>query len=112
MLIEHVSRKNVHPLDPIDSNTCAPFNRTIHTVAEVHCLIVPVKGLLRLESSMPRAIRSLASKSARGTSMRATAGVMGKCYYDTVFRITVLGKRRLLTCYQSTCGIGRRSWGE
>lgn len=84
MLIQHVSSKIVHPLDPIGSNTRAPFNRTIHTVAEVHCAVVPVKGLLRLESSMPRTIGRLASKSAGGANVRTAVGVVGQCYYETV----------------------------
>ena len=70
---------------------------------------MPVKGLLSLESSMPRTIRYLAGKSTGGASVRATVGVIGKCYYDTVSMIRVSSKGGLLTCYQSTCGIGRRS---
>ena len=108
MLIQHVSRKIVHPLDPVGCIAPTPFNRAIHTVAEVHCSVVPVESLLCLKSSMPRAIRGLASKFAWSASMRATVRVMGKSYYDTVSRIRVFNKRGLLTYYQSTCGIGRR----
>ena len=107
VLVPHVSRKIIRPLNPIGSNTPAPFNRTIHTVAKVHCAVVPVEGLPCLEGSMPRAIRGVASKYAWGANMRATVGVIDKCYYDPVSNIIVLSKRRLLTCYQSTCGIGR-----
>ena len=112
MLIQHVSSKIICPLDPVGSNTPTSFNWTIHTVAEVYCSVVPVESLLCLEGSMPRTIRSLAGKSARSASVRTAVGVMGTCYYDTVSRIIVLSKRKSLTCYQSTCGIGKRSWGE
>ena len=76
MLIQHVSRKIIGALDPLSSNTHTPWNRTIHTVIEVHGAVVSVKGLLCLESSRPRAIRGLASKSAGGANMRTTIGVV------------------------------------
>ena len=62
MLIQHVSSKVIRPLNPVGSNSPAFFNWTIHTITQVHCAVVPVKGLLRLEGSMPGAIRGLASK--------------------------------------------------
>jgi len=111
MLIQHMSSKVIRPLNPVGSNAPTSFNRTIHTVAEVHCSVVPVEGLLCLEGSIPRAIRGLASKSAWGASMRATVGVIGECYYYPINRNIVLSKRGLLTCYQSTGGIGRRCSG-
>jgi len=77
--VPHVSSKIISPLNPLMSNAGTPFNWTIHTVAEVHGVIVPVQGLLRLKGSMPRAISGVASKSAWGASMRATKGVMDTC---------------------------------
>ena len=79
MLVPHLSSKIISPLDPLSSDARALFNWTIHTVIEVHGLVVPVEGLLRLESSSPGAIRGFAGKSARGASMRTTTGVMGTC---------------------------------
>ena len=112
MLIPHVSSKIICSLNPICSNAPTIFNWAIHTVAEVNCSVVPVEGLLCLEGSGPRTIRGFASKFPWGAGMRATVEVMGNYYYDTGRRIRVLSKRKLLTCYQSTCGIGRRSWEE
>ena len=112
VLVPHVSRKIICPFNPIGSNTPTPFNRTIHTVTKVDCSVVPVEGLPCLEFFMPRAIRSLASKSAGGASVRTTVGVIGKCYYHTVSNIRVLSKGGLLTCCPNTCGIDRRSSGE
>ena len=76
MLVQHVSRKVVCPLDSMSSDTYTPLNWTIHTVIEVHGMVVPVKSLLGLEGSRPRAIRGLTSKAARGASMGTAAGVM------------------------------------
>jgi len=79
MLVPHVSSKIICQLDPPSSDAQTPINWTIHTVAEVHCAVVPVEGLLCLEGSRPRAIRRLAGKSAWGASMRATVVVVGTC---------------------------------
>ena len=49
--VPHVSSKIIRPLDSPSPNSCAPFNRTIHTVVEMHCAIVSVEGLLCLEDS-------------------------------------------------------------
>ena len=49
MLVPHVSSKIIRPLDSLSSDAHAPFNWTIHTVAEVHSVVVPVESLLRLE---------------------------------------------------------------
>ena len=76
MLIPHVSRKIIHPLNPVGSNAPTSFNRTIHTVAKMHCSVVPVEGLPCLEGSMPRTIRGLASKSDGGAHVRTTVGVI------------------------------------
>ena len=79
MLVPHVGSKIISPLDPLSSNTHAPFNWTIYTVVVVHGVVVPVEGLLRLEGSRPRAIRVLAGKSAWGASMRTTTDVVDTC---------------------------------
>jgi len=79
MLVPHVGSKIISPLDPLSSDAHAPSNWTIHTVAEVHSVVVPVESLLRLEGSWPGAIRGLAGKSSWGTSMRTTAEVVDKC---------------------------------
>ena len=79
MLIQHVSSKVVYPRDPLSSNPWTPFNWTIHMVIAVLCAVVPVEGLLCLESSRPGAIRRLASKSTRSAGMRTTVGVAGTC---------------------------------
>ena len=75
MLVQHVSSKVIGPLDTLSSDSHTPMNWTIHTVAVMHCSVVPVIGLLCLEASCPRTIRSLAGKFAWGASMRATVGV-------------------------------------
>ena len=79
VLVQHVSSKIICPLDSLSSDPHTPFNWTIHTVIIMHCMVVPVEGLLCLEGSMPGAIQDLAGKSARGASMRATKGDMGTC---------------------------------
>jgi len=79
MLVPHMSREIIRSFNPVGSNTRAPFNWTVHTVIEVHCPVVFVECLFRLEGSGPRAIWCLAGKSARGTSVRATVEIIGTC---------------------------------
>ena len=75
MLVPHVGGEIICALDPLSSDAHAPFNRTIHTVAEVHGAVVPVESLLRLEGSCPGAIRGFARKFPSGASMRTTEEV-------------------------------------
>ena len=79
MLVPHMGSKIICPLDSLSSDTHTPFNWAIHTVAIMHCAVMPIEGLLCLEGSRPRTIRGLTAKSAGGTSMRATVGVAGTC---------------------------------
>jgi len=73
MLVQQVSKEIIRPLNPASSNVLIPFDRTIHTVIAVHCVVVSVEGLLRLEGPGPGIVRSLAGKSARGASVRAAS---------------------------------------
>ena len=75
VLIPQVSSKIISPLDALSSDPHTPFNWTIHAVVVMHCAVVPVKRLLRLEGCRPRTIRGFTGKSTRGTGMRATMGV-------------------------------------
>ena len=76
MLVQHVSRKVVCPLDSMSSDTYTPFYWTIDTVTEVHGKAVPVESPLCLEGSRPGAIWGLTSKAARDTRVGTAAGVM------------------------------------
>jgi len=105
VFVPNVSSKIICPLDPFRPNAGTPFNWTIHTVAEVHAVIVPIQGLLRLKGSIPSAIWGFAGKSAWGTSMRATGE-------EHVSGASIVLCRGILpTCFQNTCDMGRRLSG-
>ena len=79
VFVPHVSCEVIGPFDSLSSDADTPFNRTIHTVIVVFCMVVSVQGLLCLEDSKPGAIRGVAGKSAWSAGMGPTAGVTGTC---------------------------------